>query len=836
MKQKFKIKGMTCSACVAHVEKAVNKLKGIEQVEVTLLTNTMQVSYEEEIVKEEQILQAVKDAGYIAIREKGNSSKQTGVEEEIKQMKHRLILSFACLIPLMYIAMFHMLGDFLVPEVVYHVFHGVENSVTFVFAQFLLLLPILYANRSYFITGFKMLWKKTPNMDSLIAIGAMSATVYGIYNVFRIGIGLGYGNLGLVEESTMNIYFESAGTILTLITLGKYLETKSKGKTSQAINKLLNLAPRTAIVERKGIEIELPIEEVIVEDMVIVKPGMSIPVDGMVVEGKGSVDESSITGESIPVEKQQGDVVIGATINRSGYLKVKTQKIGQDTTLAQIVQLVEQANSSKAPIAKLADKISGVFVPIVIAIAVIATIVWLLLGYSFEFALAIGIAVLVISCPCALGLATPVSIMVGTGKAAQNGILVKSAQGLEMAHSITTVVLDKTGTITQGKPKVTNVICLKEQEEKSVLQILGSMESKSEHPLAKAILEKAKQDEVELLPVTEFENTEGMGIKAIVQGKRYLAGNRKMMQEEKMDTKQVEEQSHKYEGQGKTVIYLAQEQEIIAILAIADTVKETSKQAIEELKKMGLKTIMLTGDNLATANYIKEQVGVDQVIAEVLPHEKERQIRAIQEQGEKVLMVGDGINDAPALARADLGIAIGAGTDIAIESAEIILMKSDLLDLVTTIALSKSVFRNIKMNLFWAFFYNCIGIPLAAGVFYLSFGLTLNPMFAATAMSFSSVCVVLNALRLTRFKTNYQKKEERKEMINMKETIYINGMSCNHCKMSVEKALMAIEGVTRATVNLEEKKAEMIVEKEILDETIEDAIREAGFEVEKIEK
>lgn len=838
MNQKFKIKGMTCSSCVAHVEKAVQKLEGVIKVEVTLLTNSMNVHYDEAILQESQIKQAVKQAGYEIVEEQENKKQKPEqlLQEEIKQMKKRLIISIVFLIPLMYISMHHMIGgvfSFLAPQAILNIFHGPQNAINYAFTQFLLLLPILYVNRKYFTTGFKMLMRRTPNMDSLIAIGSFASIVYGIFAIYRIGVGLGMQNIELVNHYTMELYFESAGTILTLITLGKYLETKSKGKTSQAINKLMDLAPKTATVLRNGIEMSIPVEEVKVGDRLLMRPGESIPVDAVILEGSSWIDESAITGESIPVEKKVGDKVITATINKSGFLTCEAEKIGEDTTLAQIISLVEEANSSKAPIAKLADKISGVFVPIVILIAIVATIIWLLLGYPFEFALSIGICVLVISCPCALGLATPVSIMVGTGKGAQNGILIRAAEALEKAHTIDTVVLDKTGTITKAKPSVME-IQTKEQEE-TVIQIAASLEKGSEHPLAKAILEKAEEKKIAILPVSQFQNREGMGITGVIQETEYSIGNKTLMNKQQIEITEWELIGKQLAEQGKTIVYLTKKDHCIGIFAIADVVKETSKQAVEELKKMGLEVIMLTGDNIKVAEYMKKQVSIDQVIAEVLPQEKEKEISKLQEKGKKIAMVGDGINDAPALARADVGIAIGAGTDIAIETADIILMKSDLLDLVTTIKLSKAVIRNIKMNLFWAFFYNSIGIPLAAGVFFLGFGWKLNPMFAAAAMSFSSVCVVLNALRLTRFKgyEHIQNQKERKKK-KMEKIITIEGMQCNHCKMSVEKALMQLEEIETAEVDLEKKTATIQGKKDISDEKIQKAIQEVGFEVTEI--
>lgn len=757
MNQKFNVTGMTCSSCSANVEKTVKKLTGVNAVEVNLLSNSMSVDYDDAHINNEDIIKAVENAGFgasVFVRgassEKQKEKSVNPVEEELKEMKQRVIISFALLIPLMYVAMGHMLGlphpDWMMGE---------ENAITFAFTQFLLTLPIIYVNRKYYRVGFKSLFNRTPNMDSLIAIGSGAALVYGIYAIFRIGYGLGHNDLHMVHQYTMNLYFESAAMILALITFGKYLETRAKGKTSEAISKLLDLAPKTAAVIRNGQELEIPVEEVVKEDIILVRPGQSVPVDGVIIEGSSAVDQSALTGESIPVEKNVGDKVIAATINKTGFFKFKAERVGDDTTLAQIIQLVEDASSSKAPISKLADKISGIFVPIVIAIALISTIVWLFLGQSFEFALSIGISVLVISCPCALGLATPVAIMVGTGKGASNGILIKSAESLEILHTINTVVLDKTGTITEGKPVVTDIITMNEETEKNLLVIAASLEKPSEHPLAEAIVEKAKEEGIVLKEVTEFEAISGRGILGKIDEKQYIAGNLALMKEQNIDVSSFQETSDSFAMEGKTPLYFADSQKLLGIIAVADVVKPTSRDAIEQFKAMGIDVVMLTGDNVKTAEAIRNQLHIDRVVAEVLPQDKEKEIRNIQEKGKKVAMVGDGINDAPALARADVGIAIGAGTDIAIESADIVLMKSDLLDAVTAVQLSKATIKNIKENLFWAFFYNTLGIPLAAGLFFTAFGWTLNPMFAAGAMSISSVFVVSNALRLRFFKPRH---------------------------------------------------------------------------------
>lgn len=841
--EKFNVAGMTCSSCSAHVEKAVSKLDGVNYVDVNLLSNHMNVEYRENEINEQEIIKAVQNAGYQAslANEKGKEKEQSNsaVHDEIKRMKMRLIISIVFLIPLFYLSMGHMMG---LP--IPWFFTGHANAITFAFTQFLLVLPIIYVNFKYFTNGFKALFRGAPNMDSLIAIGTAAAMLYGIYAIFKIGNGLGHGDMTTVHAFSMDLYFESAAMILALVTLGKYFETRAKGKTSDAITKLVNLAPKTALVLRGGIEVEVAAQDVLIGDIVIVKPGQAIPVDGIVVEGNSSVDESAITGESIPVEKNVNDKVTGGTINKAGYFKMRANKVGDDTTLSQIIRLVEEASSSKAPIAKLADKVSGVFVPIVISIAVVATVVWLLLGYPFEFAISIGISVLVISCPCALGLATPTAIMVGTGKGAQNGILIKSAESLEILHEIDTVVLDKTGTITEGKPKVTDIVCLNDTSENNLLRVASSLENSSEHPLAEAILAKSKEENIEIARVENFESITGQGIAGTIDDVRYFAGNLKLLNKHQIQLDNIEQQGADFAKMGKTPLYFANEKEVIGIIAVMDTVKTTSKQALQELKAMGIRTVMMTGDNKQTANAIQNEVGTDEVIAEVMPADKEQQVRAIMEQGKKVCMIGDGINDSPALARADVGIAIGAGTDVAIESADVVLMKSDLLDAVTAIQLSKATIRNIKQNLFWALFYNSLGIPLASGIFFTLLGWKLNPMFAAAAMSLSSVFVVGNALRLKlfqpKFKANISEENvqingiRRIEDLIMKKVMKINGMSCGHCSGAVEKALNAIDGV-KAVVNLEAKTADITLTKEVSDEVLKEAVIGAGYEVVSVE-
>lgn len=880
MKERFDVTGMTCSACSSHVEKSVGKLTGVENVSVNLLTNSMQVEFDENKLDTAGIIKAVEDAGYGAAVKDGHAKSGTktsgqsdsqensglsAVEQNVKNMKKRLIVSLIFWIPLMYVSMGHMIYQWLnipMPPFTMNFLHGNENAITYAFTQFLLLLPILIANQKYFKNGFKTLWHRSPNMDSLIAIGAGAAILYGIFAIYRIGYAMGHGDMMVVHQYAHDLYFESAGTILTLITIGKYLETKSKGKTSEAITKLLNLAPKTVTVVRDGVEQVVDAADVGKGEIFLVKPGESVAVDGIVLEGKSSFDESAITGESIPVPKQEGDTIVSASMNKSGLIRAKATKVGEDTTIAQIIRLVEEASSSKAPIAKVADKIAGVFVPTVITIALITGVIWLISGATFEFAMSTAIAVLVISCPCALGLATPVAIMVGTGKGAENGILIKSGDALETAHQIDTVVLDKTGTITQGKPVVTDIICAagKNADKTQLLQIAGSLEKGSEHPLAEAIVNYCVTNNISLEKVTDFNALFGKGIEGTVSGTHYYAGNEKMMEEKgiSLSTEQ-KNQIRELAKQGRTPLLFADEKQFLGIVAVADVVKPTSKEAVQKFRDYGIHVIMLTGDNEVTAQAIKEQVGIDEVIAGVLPTQKEEKISALKQAGHKVAMIGDGVNDAPALASADVGIAIGAGTDVAIESADIVLMKNDLLDAVGAVKLSKAVIRNIKENLFWAFFYNSIGIPLAAGVLYPLFQIKLNPMFGAAAMSLSSVCVVSNALRLRWVKLHDAKKTQSephqdvaastiadinqhnaldnnikstnndKGESTMTTTISIEGMMCAHCQAHVEKALKEVAGVTEVTVSLENKNA--VVTGDASVEALKQAVVDAGYEV-----
>lgn len=744
--EKFDITGMTCSACVAHVEKSVRKLDGVVDVNVNLLTNSMSVEFEEQSLSSDNIIDSVQDAGYDAfLKPQSNQISAPKIDyaaKEQEELKKRVIISFAFLIPLLYIAMGPMAG-LPIPAFL----SGYKNTLIFALAQLVLALPIYFVNRKFFINGFRALRQLSPTMDSLVAIGSMAALLYGIFAIYRIAVGLGDGNVELVHRYKHDLFFESGATILTLITLGKYFEARSKRQTSDALTKLIDSAPQTATVVRNGEELEIPVDDVVLNDLVSIRPGQKIPVDGIVEEGFSSVDESAITGESIPVFKQNGDQVISASVNKTGFFTFRATKVGKDTTLSQIIQLLEEATSSKAPISRLADQISRIFVPIVIAIALVATAVWLLLGYPLEFALSIGIAVLIISCPCALGLATPVAIMVGTGRGAENGILFKSAEALEIAGKIDTLVFDKTGTITEGKPEVTDVESLHYLDENEMLRISASLEKYSEHPISKAILAKAEEQKLELYPVSKFNSVPGKGISGIINGELYKVGNKAYISEN-IDIEPVEDFLFKLLQQGKTALFVSDDENVLGVIGVADVMKSTSSEAINTLKTMGMTTIMLTGDNHRTAQAIQEKIGFDRVIAEVLPQDKDKVIQELQNEGRKVAMVGDGINDAPALARADLGFAIGSGTDVAIESADVVLMKSNLMDVVKGLRLSKATIRNIKENLFWAFFYNVIGIPIAAGLFYTMLGWKLNPMFAALAMSLSSVTVVLNALRL----------------------------------------------------------------------------------------
>lgn len=869
-KEKYNVTGMTCAACQANVTRCVQKLEGVEEVDVSLLANQMTVRYDETKLDRETILQSVQGIGYGASLTGADAkdrsggfrseweSRQSRAEEERRSMKVRLTASVILLIPLMYVAMGAMMG-LPVPGIL----TGMENAMISALTQLILTIPILVLNRKFYKVGLKALVKRAPNMDSLVAIGSGASLVYGLFAMYRMAYGFGHQDMALVHEYAHALYFESSAMILTLVTVGKYLEARSKSKTSDALGKLVDLAPKNAVVLRDGKEMTIPAEQVAAGDTVVIRPGESIPVDGIVTEGYGYVDQAAITGESIPVEKQPGDTVISATINKNGTFRFQASKVGEDTTLSQIIRLVDEAGNSKAPIARMADKVSGIFVPVVIGIAALTAVVWILAGQTFEFALSNAIAVLVISCPCALGLATPVAIMVGTGKAAEYGILVKSAESLENLHSIDTVILDKTGTITSGHPQVTDIELLDESmEEQEFLAQAAAVEAGSEHPLAQAVVEKAKRDGVAIPEVKNFEATASRGVRAEVKGQSYIAGNLAFMKEEQalgegVDAKEVQNKMEKFASQGKTPLLFAREGRAAGIIAVADTVRDSSREAIRKFREMGLHVVMLTGDNKVTAEAIRQELDIEEAVSDVLPTEKEACVRSYQERGHKVAMVGDGINDAPALTRADIGIAIGAGTDIAIESADVVLMKDSLQDVVTAIELSKSVIRNIHMNLFWAFFYNILGIPVAAGALFPAFGLRLSPMIGSAAMSLSSVCVVTNALRLRLFgpsrsenereskiqeaagadmqaadvdMQNKNQDENEKGSMVMKKKLIVEGMMCAHCKMHVEKALAAVEGVKSAQVDLDKKQAEVELSADVADQVLMDAVKEAGYE------
>ena len=852
--EKYAITGMSCSACSSRVEKAVSKLDGMKKASVNLLTNSMQVDYDEGTLSSQDIIQAVIDAGYGATLS-GENKKATAASEpspsdlakkDMKAMKHRLIWSILFLIPVMYIAMHHMLLEWFgipVPEAFQAVFHGDENAITFAFTQFLLILPIMYLNRKYYINGFRTLFQGAPNMDTLVGMGSMAAAVYGVFAIFRMSWGMGHGDWALVSQYSTNLYFESAGMIVTLIDIGKYLEARAKGKTSTAIEKLMDLAPKQATVLRDGKETVIPVEELAVGDEMVIRPG-----------------------ESIPVEKQQGDSVTSATINKTGFIHVRASRVGADTTISQIIKLVDEASASKAPIAKMADKISGIFVPVVMTIAVITGLVWyFLLGADAEFAFSTVISVLVISCPCALGLATPVAIMVGTGKGAENGILIKSGEALETAHAIDTVVMDKTGTITEGRPRVTDIWVRKGTEDQ-LLTLAASMEQGSEHPLAEAIMNYARDHHMIPHAVTNFKAIFGRGIEAVYNGQTYYAGNTRLMEEKGISSDAIQQRLNELADAGKTPLIFADAKEIIGIIAAADMEKASSAEAISLFGKMGIDVVMLTGDNQRTAEAIRKRLHIPQVIAGVLPQDKERHIAALQAQGHKVAMIGDGINDAPALAKADLGIAIGAGTDVAIESADAVLMRNDLLDAVSAVRLSKAVIRNIKENLFWAFFYNAICIPLAAGVLYPAFGIRLNPMIGAAAMSLSSFSVCMNALRLRFFKPDHQSHHVSRETLQSEPThtvsaattdavttqpaapaeiaeasdqtapvaahqyqLTIDGMMCQHCVRTVTKALESLSGVTAVHVDLDSKSATVASSSVIPADDFKKVITTAGY-------
>lgn len=837
-KEVFDVTGMSCAACSSRVQKCVSGIGGVARADVNLLKNNMTVEYDDTSVTPRDIIEAVTKAGYGArqkiARETEKSEDIQALEEA--QMKTRLLVSLVFTIPLFILCMGHMFG-LPMPRALVH------NGLVYGFTQFLLTIPVIFVNFKYFSNGFKTLLHGSPNMDSLIAIGSGAAVLSGIHSIYCMAYAFEAGNSQLVQYYAHNLYFESAAMILALITLGKYFEARAKRKTSDAIAKLMDLAPKTAILLKDGKEITVPLQEIHVGDLLVVKAGANVPVDGEIEEGHGTLDESALTGESMPVEKNPGDLVFCATLNLSGHFIFKATRVGEDTTLAQIIRLVDDASSSKAPIGRLADKISAVFVPAVICIALLAAVIWLLCGQSLEFAISIAIAVLVISCPCALGLATPTAIMVGTGRGASMGILYKSAESIENAGKIDVVVLDKTGTVTEGKPKVTDILPVKEVNENDLLVYAASLEKLSEHPLGAAIIEDANGKHLDFLPVTNFRQVAGEGIFGDISGNVIAVGNARMLVNLGIDNP-LAGQADALALAGKTPLYCVKDKKLLGILAVADVIKPSSREAVASLEKLGLEVVLLTGDNAQTAKGIARQAGIERVIAEVLPQDKEREVRRLQECGRKVAMVGDGINDAPALARADVGIAIGAGTDIAMETADIVLMKSDLLDVVSAVELSRAVIRNIRENLFWAFFYNAAGIPIAAGIFYPVWEFVLNPMIAAAAMSMSSVSVVSNALRLRWFKPrlvphtqgNQQSAiavhEQTPETKNV--VMEVKGMMCDHCKNMVEKALLSVAGVLKANANPGEDRAEVECEANTDIALLKEAVEKAGYEVGKI--
>ncbi len=833
MTEQFAVTGMTCAACSAHVEKAVSRLSGVQSAPVNLMLGSMTVTYDETTVTESDIIAAVKAAGYGASPASQTDQGQLRRDQDaaLHRRKKHLIWSVVFLVPLFYLSMGHMMGLPL-PQVLH------THPLLLACLQLALVIPILILNRNYFTVGFSRLVKLSPNMDSLVAVGAAAGLVYSLIEM---------GLLAAGQVSGMpDLYFESAGMILTLVTVGKYLEERSRGKTTGAISALLALAPESAMVRRQGQELTIPTEEIVAGDTVIVRQGGRIPVDGVITDGHAAVDESAITGESLPVEKVPGDAVTSATVTSSGYLELRATRVGGDTTLSQIIRLMEEAASSKAPISRLADRISGIFVPAVMAISLTAALLWAFVGgMDVRFCLSIAIAVLVISCPCALGLATPVAIMVGTGQAAQQGILIKSAESLELLHKVQTVVLDKTGTVTMGQPRVTDILCAPGVTEEDLLCVAASAEKPSEHPLAHAIVEESQARHIPLCPVSGFRSVPGGGIQATLSGEAVLAGNAGYLAQNGVSLAAMEADAHRLAEDGKTPLFFAESGRLLGCVAVADVVKPDSAKAIAALRRMGRRVVLLTGDNQRTANAIARQIGVDQVIAQVLPQDKAKCVAQLQQQGQRVAMVCDGVNDAPALAQADVGLAIGAGTDIAIESADVVLMKSSLLDIPAAMDLSRAVLRNIKQNLFWAFFYNSIGIPVAAGVLYPALHLTLNPMLAAAAMSLSSVCVVSNALRLRGWKPPvfpdqpvptaplpesavFQSQGKEENTVN--KTIHIDGMMCAHCTGRVEKALNDLPGV-EATVDLDSKSAAVTCTPDVSDDTLRQAVEDAGYHV-----
>ena len=845
--EQYNVTGMSCAACSARVEKAVSKVPGVTACSVSLLTNSMGV---EGTASPQEIIQAVEHAGYGASQKGGEAKPPTTaeaeealVDHETPILKRRLIASLSFLVMLMYFSMGHMMWGWPLPSF----YEG--NHVAMGLTQMLLTIIVMVINQKFFISGFTSLLHQAPNMDTLVALGATAAFGYSTYALFAMTAAQVAGDFAGVMKYMMDFYFESAAMILTLITVGKVLEARAKGKTTDALKGLMKLAPKTATLLRNGQEVKVPIEKVQTGDIFVVRPGENIPVDGVVEEGSSAVNESALTGESIPVDKAAGDSVSAATLNQSGFLRCRATRVGEDTTLSQIIQMVSDAAATKAPIAKIADKVSGVFVPVVITIAVVTTVVWLLLGHDVGFSLARGISVLVISCPCALGLATPVAIMVGNGMGAKNGILFKNAVSLENAGRTQIVALDKTGTITAGEPKVTDILPASDVKEKDLLYLAVSLEQKSEHPLARAILQCGEEKQITPGEATDFQALAGNGLVANSKGKMLYGGNYAFISRKLTVPKQMQEAAENLAQAGKTPLFFAQGKQLIGIIAVADVIKEDSPQAIQELRNMGIQVVMLTGDNERTAQTIAKQAGVDHVVAGVLPDGKEAVIRKLKEYG-KVAMVGDGINDAPALTRADLGIAIGAGTDVAIDAADVVLMKSRLSDVPAAIRLSRVTLRNIHQNLFWAFIYNAIGIPLAAGVF-IPLGLILNPMFGAAAMSLSSFCVVTNALRLNLFKLHDASRDKKRDLVSisletakiqpkkeqeiMEKTLTIEGMMCTHCEARVKKALEALENVTQAQVSHEKGTAVVTLSADVPNDTLKQAVEAQDYPVTKIQ-
>ncbi|MDE5781851.1 MAG: heavy metal translocating P-type ATPase [Lachnospiraceae bacterium] len=835
--EKYRVTGMSCAACSAHVEKAVSNVKGVTQVSVSLLTNSMSV---EGTASHQDVINAVTASGYGA-SVMGNEMADTGgqsdigedTDKETKILKIRFAASLCFLVPLMYISMGHMMWNWKLPKVLEN------NHLSMGLAQMLLTIMIMVINQKFFISGIKSFLNRSPNMDTLVALGAGASFVYSTFALFAMSDAIVVGNMNLAESYMHEFYFESSAMILTLITLGKTLESYSKGRTTDALKSLMKLSPKMAVVERQGemnsgtsIEVQIPASEVQIGDIFVVRPGDSIPVDGVVLEGSSAVDEAALTGESVPVDKQEGDTVSAATINKSGYMKCRATRVGEDTTLSKIIQMVSDAAATKAPIAKVADKVSGIFVPIVIVTAFITMAVWLIAGKDFGFALTMGVSVLVISCPCGLGLATPVAIMVGNGMGAKNGILFKTASSLEQAGKVKTVVLDKTGTITSGHPKVTEVIADKNVSKEELLKIAYSIEKKSEHPLAEAIVQYGNEIGICEYQVDNFKNIPGSGLEGVVLEKPVKAGSLRFIKEWADVSDDMMQYTERISEDGKTPLLFALDKKVLGIIAVADVIKEDSPEAVKELQDMGIEVVMLTGDNKKTADAVGKQAGVDNVIAGVLPDGKEEVIRNLSESG-MTAMVGDGINDAPALTRAHVGIAIGAGTDVAIDAADVVLMKSTLMDVPASIKLGKAVLKNIHQNLFWAFFYNVVGIPLAAGVLYPVFGLKLNPMFGAAAMSLSSFCVVTNALRLNLVKlyNNTNIKNERREVVKMEKTMEIKGMMCGHCEARVKKCLEALDMVSAAEVSHEKGTAVVTLSGEIDDELLKKAVEEQDYQV-----